>query len=138
MANGECGCGEDPPRMGIGIVIRDHSGSFVAACCHKIDRITDVEMAEALAVRYAVYFAKEHNLHQVLVASDCLNLIKKIQSPVMYRSHVQKIVCRATKYTVQKIPRLNKLLWSLYVALRNSRSRCNTSNPRHPHATRQQ
>jgi len=92
MVNVDAATFEDPPRMGIGIVIRDHSGSFVAACCHKIDRITDAEMAEALVVRYAVYFAKEHNLRQVLVASDCLNLIKKIQSPVMDRSHVGVIV----------------------------------------------
>ena len=78
MVNVDAATFEDPPWMSIGIVIRDHSGFFVAACCHKTDRITDAEMAEALAVRYVVYFAKEYNLHQVLVASDCLNLIKKI------------------------------------------------------------
>jgi hypothetical protein len=62
------------------------------AFCKMIHTVDDPELAEALAVRCAVLFAQEHNLQQVIVASDCQNIIKKINSPLQDRSQVGVIV----------------------------------------------
>jgi len=60
--------------------------------CKMIHTVDDPELAEVLAVRCAVLFAQEHNLQQVIVASDCQNIIKKINSPLQDRSQVGVIV----------------------------------------------
>jgi hypothetical protein len=52
-------------------------GDFKMAFCKKIHRVEDPELAEALAVRCAVVFAKEHNLRNIIVAPDCQNIINK-------------------------------------------------------------
>jgi len=62
------------------------------AFCKMIHTVDDPELAEVLAVRCAVLFAQEHNLQQVIVASDCQNIIKKINSPLQDRSQVGVIV----------------------------------------------
>uniref|UniRef100_A0A0A9G2Q1 RNase H type-1 domain-containing protein n=1 Tax=Arundo donax TaxID=35708 RepID=A0A0A9G2Q1_ARUDO len=84
MVNVDAAMFKDPPNAGVGIVIRDHIGGFKAASCN--------DLAEAMAARCGVAFAKEQNFHQVIVASDCLNIIKKIKSPEKDRSHVGAIV----------------------------------------------
>ena len=57
-----------------------------------IQRFDDPELAEAIAIRRAVSFSLEQNLQQVVVASDCLSVIKKIKSKVHDRSHVAVII----------------------------------------------
>jgi hypothetical protein len=84
---------KDPSRIGIGGVIRDHLGDFKMAFCKKMQRVEDPELAEGLAVRCGVLFAKEQNLQHFIVASNCQNIIKKIQSPHLDRSQVGAIVC---------------------------------------------
>lgn len=63
--------------MGTRIVVRAHRGAFSAACCQLAHRIEDPELAEAIAVKRAVSFAMEHNLRQIIVASDCQSFTKK-------------------------------------------------------------
>jgi len=92
MVNVDASIFKNPPRAGVGIVIRDHVGDFKMAFCKVIHTVDDPELAEALAVRCGVLFAKEHNLQQVIVVSDCQNIIKKINSPLQDRSHVGDIV----------------------------------------------
>jgi hypothetical protein len=84
---------KEPSRIGVGVVIRNHVGDFKMAFCKKIHRVEDPDLAEALAVRCAVVFAKEHNLRNIIVALDCQNIIKKLQSPKLDRSQVGTIVC---------------------------------------------
>ena len=74
-------------RMGLGIVIRDHKGDFLAACRQGIDRIINPELAEAIAFRRAILFASQLSYNRAIVATDCLSLIKKLQSEAMDRSH---------------------------------------------------
>ena len=78
----------------VGFVVRDHRGDFIAAgCqCQLIQRFDDPELAEAVAIRRAVSFPSEHNLQQVVMASDCFSVIKKIRSKVYDRSNVGVIV----------------------------------------------
>lgn len=106
---------KDPPRAGAGVVIRDHVWDFKLAFCKMIHTVDDPELAEALAVQCGVLFAQEHNLQQVIVASDCQNIIKKINSPLQDRSHVGAIV-RDVKNLVYGAPVL--LLLIVEVAMR--------------------
>ena len=92
MINVDAATFKNPPRMGVGLVVRDHRGDFIAACCQLIQRFDDTELAEAIAIRRAVSFSSEQNLQQVVVGSDCLSVIKKIKSKVHDRSHVAVII----------------------------------------------
>ncbi|XP_039791741.1 uncharacterized protein LOC120657488 isoform X2 [Panicum virgatum] len=93
MLNVDAALFKNPSRIGVGVVIRDHDGDFKMAFCKVMDRIKDPEMAEAMAVRCAVIFAKEKNLQHIVVASDCHNIIKKLQSQNLDRSEVGAIIC---------------------------------------------
>jgi hypothetical protein len=57
-------------RMGLGIVITDHRGDFLAACMQGIDKVSCPEMAEALALRRAVQFALKLHYDQAMVVTD--------------------------------------------------------------------
>ncbi|OEL33411.1 hypothetical protein BAE44_0005566 [Dichanthelium oligosanthes] len=91
MANVDAAIFKDPPCIGMGVVIRDHSGKFISASCKKMHLQVDPELAEAITVRYAVVYAKGLNLQHVIVASDCLNIVSKVKAPAMDRSMVGPI-----------------------------------------------
>lgn len=78
-------------RMGVGVVIRDHRGQFLAACSQYVDKITDPELAETIATRVAVCFAKDLGYPRVIIASDCLALIRKL-TMVEDRSHTKVVI----------------------------------------------
>jgi hypothetical protein len=65
-------------RMGVGIVIKDHRGDFLAACRQGIKKVSCPQMAKALALRRAIQFASELHYDQAMVATDCLSLIQKL------------------------------------------------------------
>ena len=50
---------EELGLAGIGVVCRDHSGQDIAALCQNLGKVQSAEMAEALAARRAVLFARE-------------------------------------------------------------------------------
>jgi hypothetical protein len=79
-------------KMGVGVVIRDHSGNFLVACSKLLDQVTAPEIAEAPAIRSAVTLAHDEGLKKVLLVSDCLSVIQRIQSPVRDRSLVGVVV----------------------------------------------
>ena len=54
------------------VVVRDHEGCIVAALSQRVRLTQSMEMAEALAARRAVVFAKELSLSNVLVEGDRL------------------------------------------------------------------
>ena len=63
---------------GIGVVVRDHEGCIVAALSQRVRLTQSMEMAEALAARRAVVFAKELSLSDVLVEGDCLRVMQAL------------------------------------------------------------
>jgi hypothetical protein len=63
-------------------VIRDHNGSFLAVTNQVICRVSDPEMAEALAVRWALKFICDKHLKKVIIALDCLNLVRKLKEKI--------------------------------------------------------
>ena len=78
-------------RMGLGIVSRNHRGKFLAACRQGFDKITNLELAEAIAFRQAILFASRLPYKQVIIATDCLSLIKKLRSKAIDRSFTGSI-----------------------------------------------
>jgi hypothetical protein len=56
-----------------------------------IDKITNPEMAKAIAFRCAIPFAMQQSQDRVMIASDCLSLINKLKTH-MDRSHTGIIV----------------------------------------------
>jgi hypothetical protein len=72
--------------MGAGIVIRDHTGSCLAACREIIEEVIIPELAEALALCRALLFAQEEGFPRIIVGSDCLSAIQRVLSTTADRS----------------------------------------------------
>lgn len=73
-------------------MIRNHNGEFVASCSRTVDGITDPEIAEAIAIRDTVQIAEDNNFLKVIVSSDCLLPINKLNDKKMDRSSTGLIV----------------------------------------------
>jgi hypothetical protein len=58
-------------KMGLGVVVRDHTGAFLAACAEHFDEVICPKIAEALALRRAISFAIDEGYSKVILASDC-------------------------------------------------------------------
>ena len=79
-------------RARFGVVIRDHQGMVQAASRGYFARIQNPEVAEAMALRQALFLARERGMQRIMVASDCLSLINKIKEPNLDRSPTGAIV----------------------------------------------
>jgi hypothetical protein len=82
--------------MGIGVVIRDHTGNCLTACSELLNEVTMPELAEALALRRAVALAVEEGFNMVRVVTDCLSLVQRLESPTSDRSNIC-VVCQDIK-----------------------------------------
>nr|GMD98900.1 uncharacterized protein LOC109155154 [Ipomoea batatas] len=65
-------------RTGIGLIIRDSNGSFVAAKSVTLDGILQVKLAEAIAVREAVKWASSRGGAAFIVESDSQLVIQDL------------------------------------------------------------
>jgi hypothetical protein len=79
-------------NMGAGIVVHDHNGDFVVACCDKFPNVTVPEMAEAIAVRRALSFAKSEGLDHFICTTDCLSVVQRVHSPGKDRSACGSVI----------------------------------------------
>ncbi|KAL0016497.1 hypothetical protein SO802_003566 [Lithocarpus litseifolius] len=59
----------------IGVVFRDHMGQIIATLSQRIPLVQSVELAEAMAARHALLFAKELSLFNVEIEGDCSRVI---------------------------------------------------------------
>jgi hypothetical protein len=78
--------------MGIGVVIRSHNGDSLLACSELVEEVTMSELAKALALRRALVLAGEEGFDRLIVASDCLSLVQRINNPEFDRSQVGVVV----------------------------------------------
>jgi ribonuclease HI len=79
-------------QMGIGVVIRNHLGECLAACSELLDEVTVSELAEALVLRRALSLADDEGICKLVVVSDCLSAIQRIQSTAMDRRLVGVVI----------------------------------------------
>jgi hypothetical protein len=70
----------------------DHNGNFLAATNQVICRVSEPKMAEALAVRWVLKFICDQHFKKVVIASDCLNLVRKLLQKSLDRSHIGAII----------------------------------------------
>jgi hypothetical protein len=75
-----------------GVLGRDHSGFFLAACRQFYEGLQTPEYAEAMALRRAVELAQAEGWNSVIFASDCLSLVQRLNAAVMDRSAVGLVV----------------------------------------------
>ena len=68
----------DQGSAAIGVVIRDWEGQVIAALSEKVRHPGSVDLVEALATRQAISFAKELNIHQMVIEGDSLRVIQAI------------------------------------------------------------
>jgi hypothetical protein len=67
-------------RMGAGVVIRDHSDQCLAACSEHMEEVTKPEIAKALAMRRAITLAKDEGFAKIIINSDCLSVVNRVNS----------------------------------------------------------
>ena len=65
-------------RVGMGSVIRDESGKFVAALCCNIRGNYLPRDAEALSIREALSWVKSMKLSKVIIETDCLQVFNAL------------------------------------------------------------
>jgi hypothetical protein len=92
MVNVDAALFEASISMGSGVVIRDHMGNCVAARCDSFPNVQVPELAEALAIRCALVFAREENMDNICVASDCLSMVQQTRSSSRDRSVCAPII----------------------------------------------
>jgi hypothetical protein len=61
-------------------VYRDHSGQVIAALSQKIGLPRSVEMAEGLATRRVMVFARELSPIDVILEGDCLRVVRALNA----------------------------------------------------------
>jgi len=66
-------------RVGIRVVCKDYEGHVLVALSQNVALVQSVEMAEALARKRAVEFARELTFFDVLIEGDCLCVIQALQ-----------------------------------------------------------
>lgn len=79
-------------KIGAGVVALNADGQCVVACREATIGRPIPEMAEALALRRAVYLARGQGCESVIFASDCLSLVQRVNSPIRDRSLVGSVV----------------------------------------------
>ena len=62
-------------KWGIGVVVRDNEGVVVGASSWQVFSLPDSEVAEALAMRKGVEFAKDMSFLNLIVESDASNVV---------------------------------------------------------------
>ncbi|KAK7851268.1 hypothetical protein CFP56_042495 [Quercus suber] len=67
-------------QVGLGAVCRDSQGHVLAALSQRVGPVKSVEMAEALAAKRAVVFARELSFFEVLIEGDCLRIVQALQA----------------------------------------------------------
>jgi hypothetical protein len=75
-------------QMGTGIVIRDHNGSCLAACRKTFEEVIVPKIAEAQAMRHALVFAQEEDFTNIVVGSDRLLVVQRVNFSTTDRSFV--------------------------------------------------
>lgn len=65
---------------GIGIVARNHDGSISYGRRRKFSHVQNAEVGETLAMDCGIDLALQQGWHNIIVESDCLTLVKAVQS----------------------------------------------------------
>jgi ribonuclease HI len=84
-------------RMGAGVVARDDMGEFVACIGNSSPDVVCPELAEAMAIRLALSWARGEGLDNFIIASDCLSVVQRINSKDRDRSACGAVIADIKK-----------------------------------------
>jgi len=62
-----------------GAIIRDSSGSFIAASLCFIEHVVDASMAEVIALREGLLLAQQIGCSRLMIQSDCLEVVETMK-----------------------------------------------------------
>ncbi|KAL5758057.1 hypothetical protein ACOSP7_020668 [Xanthoceras sorbifolium] len=103
--------------VGLGIILRDHSGSVLVASAQKFATGFLVSIAEAVAVLKGLQLALELDLLPVIVETDFLDVVTTINNPSVYFSEVGLVISdivdllgRCPRSKVLYVPRLANIV----------------------------
>ena len=71
---------EDSGSGGSGAILRDASGSFIAASCSDIRFVEDTATAEARGLRDGLILANDMGCNKLVIEADCMEVIQVMQS----------------------------------------------------------
>jgi hypothetical protein len=69
---------QDSGKGGGGVVMRDHSGRFLAGACHFFPSLLDLEDTELQACKRAMDMAKVLKLKKIVLESNSLMAVSKL------------------------------------------------------------
>ncbi|XP_074373951.1 uncharacterized protein LOC141714325 [Apium graveolens] len=78
--------------IGIGVVARDFTGSVIFAATKRIRAYWSSEVAEAKAIDIAVRLGRKYGLEEVILESDCKNLVNRLSKGVTYLSDLDYVL----------------------------------------------
>ncbi|KAL5752149.1 hypothetical protein ACOSP7_022325 [Xanthoceras sorbifolium] len=78
--------------VGLGIILRDHSGSVLAASAQKLAAGYSVSIAEAVAVLKGLQLALDLDLLPSIVETNSLDVVTAINNPSVYLSKVGLVI----------------------------------------------
>ena len=90
--NVDCELFEDQGRIGMGMVLRDHPGGFLAAKANSAYGPMDALVAEALSCTAALQWLRINNYRNVLLETDSLLLASAVNNPTPYLSSIGLII----------------------------------------------
>ena len=70
---------ENDDGLGIGVVIRDHNGRFIAGRSCRTQGNFSAEVIEAFAIQEGCHLAQELDLHNIIIESDTQVIVQAIQ-----------------------------------------------------------
>ena len=79
MLNVDASYNQDRGIGSTGAVIRDSSGSFIAAAARFIEHVQDAPMAEAMALREGLLLAQQIGCNRLMIQSDCLEVVETMK-----------------------------------------------------------
>lgn len=87
---------ENRGYSGIGLIARNHEGHLLLAKTRCFSEIMNPALAEAIAVKEALSWAKEWSGKTITIESDCLVVIQMIRSVTPMRSRLGRVIveCR--------------------------------------------
>lgn len=87
---------EEKEASGVGLVARDHGGQLILAKSKCYAELMNPMLAETMAIKEALSWAKQIEWMEVTIESDCLVVIQMIRSTAPMRSRLGMVVeeCR--------------------------------------------
>ena len=79
MLNVDASYNQDRGIGSTGAVIRDFSGSFIAAAARFIEHVQDAPMAEAMALKEGLLLAQQIGCNRLMIQSDCLEVVETMK-----------------------------------------------------------